>query len=108
MHYKIIITFTGMIFLGLLVLVGCTYLGNADTVENDPDPNSLKEVEWSEAIEILNSGQVVQVFQSHSLEVILTLENGSQIKTIEPIIDEIFNEIELCGEPCSEMILITE
>jgi hypothetical protein len=101
-------TLTRVIFLGLLVLVGCTYLGNADSAENDPVPNSLKEVEWSEAIEILNSGQVAQVFQSHSLEVILTLEDGSQIKTIEPSIDEIFKEIELCGEICAEIILVTE
>ena len=108
MYHKNKITLTIVIFFGLLVLLGCTFPGKSDPIENDPVPNSLKEVEWSEAIEILNSGQIVQVFQSHSLVVILTLENGSQIKTIEPIIDEVFNEIELCGEPCSEMILITE
>jgi hypothetical protein len=108
MCQKIKITLTIVSLLGLLLLLGCIFPGNSDPVKNDPVPNSLKEVEWSEAIEILSSRQVVQVFQSHSLEVILTLENGSQIKTIEPIIDEIFKEIGICGEPCSEMILITE
>ena len=38
----------------------------------------------------------------------MTLEEGIRIKTIETAIDDIFKEIELCGDICSEIILITE
>jgi hypothetical protein len=65
-------------------------------------------VDWKTAIEILNAGQVTEVVQSHNLEVTLTLEDGSQIKTVEPSIDDIFREIELCESICSEIVLITE
>ena len=67
-----------------------------------------EEVDWITAIEVLNAGQVTEVLQYHNLEVALTLEDGSRIKTFEPAIDDIFREIELCGSVCSEIILITE
>ena len=58
-------------------------------------------IEWAQAVEILNSGQVTQIFQTHALEVTLTLEDGRQLHTIEPHIDAIFQEIEACGAPCA-------
>jgi hypothetical protein len=67
-----------------------------------------EEVDWQTAVEIIHSGQVVEVMQSHDLQVILTIKDSSQIKTIEPSIDEIFREVTLCGNLCSEILLITE
>jgi hypothetical protein len=59
-------------------------------------------------VEILNTGEVEMVAQLHSLEVILTLKNGTEIRTVEPIIDAIFEEVEKCGQPCSQILLATE
>ena len=70
-----------------------------------PYPN---EVDWETTIEILNSGQVEMVVQLHSHDVTLTMKDGSQIQTVEPTIDAIFQEIDKCGVPCSEIILATE
>ena len=74
-------------------------------VEPTPYPS---EVNWETAIEILNSGEVEMVAQLHSLDVYLTLKDGSEIHTVEPSIDAIFQEVELCGQPCREIILATE
>ncbi len=74
-----------------------------------PDPTPYPgEVDWETAIEILNSGEVEMVAQFHSLEVILTLKDGTEIRTIEPTIDAIFEEVQKCGQPCREVLLATE
>ena len=67
-----------------------------------------RTVSWEEAVEILNSGEVVAVAQLHSLEVILELKDGSMIATTEPNIDDIFHEVERCGSPCQGIVLATE
>lgn len=65
-------------------------------------------IEWDQAVEILYSGDVAQIFQTHALEVTLTLEDGRQLHTIEPHIDAIFQEIEACGPPCANILMATE
>ena len=84
---------------------------SSPTVEPNGIPDPLpcgEEVEWDLAVKILNQGNVEQVVQLHSLEVTLILEDGCEIKTIEPLIDAIFDEVQMCGEKCEEMILATE
>ena len=66
------------------------------------------EVDWETAVEILNTGEVEMVVQLHSLDVTLTMKDGSEIHTVEPAIDAIFAEIEKCGELCSQIALATE
>jgi hypothetical protein len=95
---KIIVTFTLLI----LLLAACSAV-------EQPDPTPWPEtVDWETAIEILNSGHVVGVAQLHDLTVYLEMDDGSQIKTVEPSIDEIFNEVAKCGQPCEGMVLATE
>ncbi len=65
-------------------------------------------VDWETAVSILNSGEVVEIFQTHSLDVTLTLVDGRTVKTVEPAIDDIFTAIEDCGEPCSNILMATE
>jgi len=65
-------------------------------------------VSWSEAIRILNSGQVESVFQTHSLDVTLVLKNGTSIYTKEPSIDDIFDEVKKCGNLCKNITQATE
>lgn len=66
------------------------------------------EVDWNTAIEILNTGEVEQVFQLHNLDVTFYMKDGQQIETIEPNLDDIFDEVEKCGAPCSNIMLATE
>lgn len=74
-----------------------------------PDPLPCgEEVEWETAVEILHQGEVEQIVQLHSLAVTLILKDGCEIKTVEPVIDDIFNEVVNCGELCADMILATE
>jgi hypothetical protein len=83
----------------VLLLAGCGATGAT------PYP---AEVDWETAVEILNSGDVEMVVQLHSLDVIFTMKDGSEIQTVEPTIDAIFAEIEKCGQPCSQIAIATE
>ena len=74
-----------------------------------PTPNPFPgQVGWNTAVDIIHSGQVEMVVQLHSLDVTLILKDGTEIHTIEPTIDAVFQEIDKCGLPCSEIILATE
>lgn len=84
--------------LTVLFLAGCS---------GAPSPYP-EEVDWETAVEILNSGNVEMVMQAHSLDITLTMQDGSQIHTVEPQIDAIFAEIEKCGEPCRQIVQATE
>ncbi len=91
-----------------LLLAACGSQAEAPEATAPVDFPSEREVTWDEAIEILNSGHVVQIAQSHSLDVQLTLDDGTNIRTTEPGIDDIFDEVTKCGDPCSTIILATE
>ena len=65
-------------------------------------------IPWEEAIALLNSGQVTEAFQTHSLEVTLFTVDGNSVTTIEPGIDDIFDAIDACGEPCANIMIATE
>lgn len=84
-----------------LILSSCAGL-------QDPSPAYPSEVDWETAVEILNSGDVEMVAQLHSLDVYLTLKDGTEIHTVEPTIDAIFREVDQCGRPCAKIILATE
>jgi hypothetical protein len=93
---------SGLLFLlCALLLLGC---GGA-RIEPTPYPS---EVDWETAIEILNSGEVEMAAQLHNLTVTLALKDGTVIRTVEPTIDAIFDEVEKCGQPCSGIALATE
>ena len=92
----------GPLAIALLIL-----LSSCSFIQGDPTPYP-SEVDWETAIEILNSGEVQMVAQLHSLEVFLTMKDGSEIRTVEPTIDAIFEEVEKCGQPCSQIALATE
>jgi hypothetical protein len=40
--------------------------------------------------------------------VTLYLDDGSKVTAVEPAIDDIFDVVSRCGEPCSDIILATE
>jgi hypothetical protein len=89
-----------LIFTLFLVLIACS-----PTPTPTPYPS---EVDWETAVEIIQSGQVEMIAQLHSLDVTLTMKDGSEIHTVEPFIDAVFQEVDKCGKPCSTIILATE
>jgi hypothetical protein len=73
-----------------------------------PPPGTAETADWATALTFLNSGQVVQVSQSDSLQVILTLRDGRQLATTEPAIDDVLKAIEQCGDLCNDIVVTTE
>ena len=93
----------------MLLLAGCSGAQAGSTTPVLPTPTSHpSEVDWETAVEILNTGKVKTIGQTHSLEVTLIMKDGTKIYTVEPSIDAIFQEVEKCGQPCSQIMLITE
>jgi hypothetical protein len=73
-----------------------------------PAPEEGEMISWEEAQSLILEGQVTQVTQLHNLSVYLTLEDGSTVQTIEPNIDDVFDVIEQCGDPCANIAIATE
>ncbi|MEJ2749725.1 MAG: DUF333 domain-containing protein [Anaerolineae bacterium] len=65
-------------------------------------------ISWERAADLIRNGLVDAVSQTHALEVTLNLKDGRSLTTIEPQIDDVFQVINECGEPCSNMIIATE
>ena len=97
-------TKTKYLWLGIILLL-LLFMASCSRTPATPYPD---EVDWETAVEILNTGDVEMVVQLHSLDVTLTMKDGSEIHTVEPAIDAIFDEIEQCGQPCSQIALATE
>jgi hypothetical protein len=70
--------------------------------------DSATFVDWPTAVQWIMDGKVIQVAQTHDLQVILDLKSGDQWQTVEPSIDDVFKVINECGKPCENMILMTE
>jgi len=95
-----------LIILTLAVIIsGCNRIGNNTVPTSTHYPD---EVPWELAVEILNRGEVESIFQLHNLTVTLVLKDGAKIKTNEPVIDAVFDEINKCGQPCSSIMIATE
>jgi hypothetical protein len=73
-----------------------------------PDSEDGEEVTWEMAQAMILNGEVKQVIQAHSLQVTLMLKDGRTLITTEPAIDDIFEVIELCGNPCQDITIATE
>lgn len=92
---------------GALMLSACADLPLGNTTEPSPVPCD-SDIGWEAAVDLVGSGRVAEIYQTHSLDVTLVLDDGCTVHTVEPVIDDIFHEVEKCGEPCSEIILATE
>ncbi|SRR5712692_94446 len=94
----------GILVLSLLI-VAVSVLADLPLTRS---PSGHESVVWSVAIQVLYTGQVTHIFQSHHLDVTLQLKNGTVLTTKEPTIDAIFHEVTKCGEPCRNIQMATE
>ena len=67
-----------------------------------------RTISWDQTKNLIMSGQVSYLFQSHSLLVKIELLNGQKFTTVEPFIDEIYKVINECGTKCSTILIATE
>jgi hypothetical protein len=67
----------------------------------------LPDLAWSEAVSLILEGKVKSVFQTHSLDVTLTLTDGRSLTTIEPQIDAVIAIIKQCNK-CANLSFATE
>ncbi len=73
-----------------------------------PGAEGATLVNWEEAQNLILKGEVAQVTQLHNLTVFLTLKDGNMVQTVEPNIDDVFDVVDQCGDPCSDIIIATE
>ncbi|NIN69972.1 MAG: hypothetical protein GTO63_35880 [Anaerolineae bacterium] len=92
---------------GALIFSGCAGLPLGSTAGPTAVPCD-SEIAWEDAVALVHSGRVAGVYQLHSLDVTLVLDDGCTVHTVEPVIDDIFHEVERCGEPCADIRLATE
>ena len=65
-------------------------------------------VSWEQAVAMILNGEVTQVFQTHDLQVTISLKDGRSLTTTEPAIDDVMQVIETCGAPCQNIAIATE
>lgn len=65
-------------------------------------------VSWESARKMLEDCRVRMVMQTHSLDVILSLEGGTEVVTVEPKIDDVFAVTNNIRARCGQMPIATE
>jgi hypothetical protein len=81
---------------------------NAQTEPVYPELKDGAGVAWSQVKDILFSGQVTQVGQTHDLNVTIKLKDGRTFKTVEPVIDDIIKLVQSCGDLCKDIKVATQ
>ncbi len=71
------------------------------------DPGTIY-IPWPKAIELLRQCQVEFAMQTHSLDVNLTLKEGTHVRSVEPVIDELFRIYDEVQTACGPMPIATE
>ncbi len=99
-----------MSVIALMVLAACSAGSNWDGYQVDSEiaVPSERTVSWEAAVQLLRSGKVNSIMQTHNLQVGLVLKDGTQLRTTEPAIDAIMREIQACGAQCEGMTIGTE
>lgn len=78
------------------------------TIDPYPAPAQGEKIEWSAVEALVAAGGVADVFQSHTLQVIINMKDGTGYVVIEPAKDEIFKLLDQCGEKCFEVKRVSE
>lgn len=75
--------------------------------EFDPETGKVY-IPWPIARREIENCNITQIVQTHSLEVYLTAQDGSEIVTVEPVIDEVFSVWQSAREKCGDITVATE
>ena len=88
-----------VLFLGL-ALLGC--VSTQYKAEASASPQELR-LSWSEALRLLNLGEVKSCFLPHRDYFYLTLANGTRVVVENPNNSDFSAEIRKCGAMCGEL-----
>jgi hypothetical protein len=89
------------------VLVRKLHVVSAGTQALVPEAGSVF-ISWEQARNFINSCGVEMVMQSHNLDVFLKIKGGDRLRTVEPVIDEVFKVVQLARETCGDIPVATE
>ena len=73
-----------------------------------PSEGVTNFIDWSQAEETILSGKVAKVYQAPTQHITLVLKDGSVALTTEPLLDEVTQVIERCGDPCKDIEKISQ
>lgn len=73
-----------------------------------PGPDEDGFIPWEQVVGLIHDCRVETAVQTHDREVTLKLDSGVEVRSIEPEIDQVFRELEACGECCLDVVLVTE
>ncbi len=95
-------TLTGIAALFCLLLASC-----GDSKPDEPEINvgPGNTVSWDDAKTIIKERDVESVFQRHSLDVEISMADGTTYSTTEPQIDDVIRWVEECGKKDSVGIM---
>lgn len=65
-------------------------------------------INWTAAIEMINAGRVIGLYQTSDGVITLTLDDESTVQTAEPSADAIYDELEQCGDVCASIFVISD
>lgn len=65
-------------------------------------------ISWPQAISLIERCKVKAVFQNHSLDIYLTLEDDRRVRSVESKLDEVFRVMEKTPEKCGNIPVATE
>ncbi len=65
-------------------------------------------VSWEQAVRFINSCSVKLAGQTHALDVYLKMKDGTNVRTVEPVIDEVFRVVHNAPKTCGNIGLATE
>ncbi|MEX0682558.1 MAG: hypothetical protein WD904_02945 [Dehalococcoidia bacterium] len=78
------------------------------TTSASPEPTGAEEITWDEALELFEACEVSSAMQAHSLDIWLTLDDGREVHTKEPGIDDLFTVVDGLPEGCAPSSMATE
>jgi len=82
---------------------------NASSLEESNKITASKTIaSWEEIKKAIEDCRVNQIFQSHSRDVVATLDNGQQLKSKERKIDDIMEVAQNAQQECGKIIMATE
>lgn len=107
-NFIILIIFLSLIFISVLVLTQKQNNQQNTTIQNitptEATSPTMTEISWEEAQKILDSCQIVFVFQKRNLEVTMTTKDQVFYKTKQPKLNDVINKINYLPSVCTETI----
>lgn len=92
---------------GDVVLLRKMRIVDAGEVPRIPQTGSIF-ISWQKAVELIEQCKIEMIMQTHALDVYLNLRDGTRVRAVEPLIDEVFKITERAQVRCGSIPSATE